>query len=642
MARFDEKKYKGAKLMKYKYLISFIVVFSLSVFASGDKQETIDEGKAFAESQNQRVIDKANNTTNNEIPGYSTKADDSQRALYRSGVDELTRESENARLTNETAVYYQHSSETRPDIGPDPDNDPLYDRLNETKDIAQSLTLNYGGCVDIPIGDPAGETVTEEQCVETGIFTTTVKQCNRTWEAFCVGDTGGPEEYQLSINMGERDNNRVLRLSGSLLSGVYSIVRPDGTTSIVQMPTFPSELDQKCQAGATIVASSSWADWNSIPYVGGREITTQTTHVEEMPTCENDFNFDISVFDRGSFRQCFVGVEPEPGECIDLLQRQRVIGATFSFTFEVSECPVDYNVTYQCDEGAPFFPEDLISEVCIDTTDKIVDGFTVSKDCWHEVETYEITDFRTEEDPYCSTLRERGCTYNRDECNLFAATGECLTNNKYFQCTNPAERFVEVCGTQVSCPDGNCSGEYLIYEETTEDFQEAATNLEMVKEIAQNFNSDNMTVFTGEDMKCQKKSFGLSDCCDDSGWGVDIGLLNCSTEEETLGTARQDAKTHYVGRYTSGGFLDRRRYYVFCVYNSKLARIVIEQGNLQLGKEYGTPREPICEGFTIDELQLLDFGAMDLSEFYDDAMDKATNTPRPSLQEILDELGGRE
>lgn len=628
--------------MKHKILISLLITFSLSIFAAEEKQETIDEGKAFAESLNQDVIDTATNTTNDDIPGYSTRADDSQRELYRRGVEELSREGENARLTNETAVYYQQSNESRPNVGPDPDNDPLYDRLDETKDIAQSLTLDYGGCVDIPIGDPAGETVTEEQCHENGTFTTTVAQCNRTWEAFCVGDTGVSEEFQLSINMGERDNNRVLRLSGSLLTGSYSIVSPDGTTSIVQMPTFPSELDASCQAGATIVASSSWVPWNSVPFVGGRELTTQTTHVETMPTCENGFNFDISVFDRGGFRQCFGNGEAEPGDCIDLLLRQRVIGATFTFTFEVTECPVDYNVTYSCDDGAPFSPSDLISDVCIDSEDKIVEGFTVSRDCWHQVETYEITDFHVEEDPYCSNLRERGCTYNRDECVLTAPSGECLTNYRYFQCTNPAERFVEVCGTQVSCPDGECSGEYLMYRESTEDFQEAATNLEMVTEIAQNFDEDNMTVFTGENMRCRRRSFGISDCCDDSGWGIDTGLLSCSSEEETLGHARQDERTHYVGRYTSGGFLDRRTYRVFCVYNSKLARIVIEQGNLQLGKEYGTPREPICEGFTVEELQTLDFAAMDLSEFYDDAMDRANNTPRPSLQDILDNLGGRE
>jgi conjugal transfer mating pair stabilization protein TraN len=630
--------------MKYKYIALLVVVLSTydsasCMAASADKQETIEEGKVFAESQNQNVINTATNVEDQDVPGFENNSDDSQRELYRRGSDALTQEAENARLTNDTAIYFQHANESRPNIGPDPDNDPLYQRLDETKDIAQSLTLDYGGCVDIPIGDLAGESVTEEQCTETGTLTTDISQCSRTWTPFCSATSGGPEEFHLSINVGERDSNRRLRVRGSLLSGTYSIVDPDGTSSIVQMPSFPSELSSSCQSGATVEISSSWEEWNSLPYVGGQELAIQTTRVEQLPSCENNFSFDVSVIDRGSFRVCFDGMG-EPDDCIDLLLRRRALGATFNFNFSINQCLVDYDVDYQCDAGAPFLSEDMISDVCVDSEDKIVDGFNVSRECWHQVETYQTTSFSVEEEEYCSTLRERGCTYNRDECVLFASSGECLTNTKYFQCTNPAERFVEVCGTQVSCPDGECSGEYLVYEETTEDFQEAATNLEMVKEIAQNFDEDSMTVFTGEDMKCQRKSFGLSNCCDDSGWGVDSGLLSCDEEEETLGFARQDAKTHYVGRYTSGGFLDRRRYYVFCVYNSKLARIVIEQGNTQLGKEYGTPRNPICEGFTVEELQRLDFGSMDLSEFYDDAMENANSTERPSLQDILNTLNG--
>ena len=53
-----------------------------------------------------------------------------------------------------------------------------------------------------------------------------------------------------------------------------------------------------------------------------------------------------------------------------------------------------------------------------------------------------------------------------------------------------------------------------------------------------------------------------------------------------------------------------------CCFNSKLARIVNEQGRAQVGKGWGSGQNPDCSGFSIAQLQSLDFGAMDLSEFY--------------------------
>ena len=53
-----------------------------------------------------------------------------------------------------------------------------------------------------------------------------------------------------------------------------------------------------------------------------------------------------------------------------------------------------------------------------------------------------------------------------------------------------------------------------------------------------------------------------------------------------------------------------------CCFNSMLARIVNEQGRAQIGKAWGTAQSPDCSGFTVAQLQTLDFAAMDLTEFY--------------------------
>ena len=53
-----------------------------------------------------------------------------------------------------------------------------------------------------------------------------------------------------------------------------------------------------------------------------------------------------------------------------------------------------------------------------------------------------------------------------------------------------------------------------------------------------------------------------------------------------------------------------------CCFNSMLARIINEQGRTQIGKTWGGAQSPDCSGFTVAQLQTLNFAAMDLTEFY--------------------------
>jgi conjugal transfer mating pair stabilization protein TraN len=80
---------------------------------------------------------------------------------------------------------------------------------------------------------------------------------------------------------------------------------------------------------------------------------------------------------------------------------------------------------------------------------------------------------------------------------------------------------------------------------------------------------------------------------------------------------------HYVGSYCSDKVLgvctSKRKSY--CCFESKLSRILQEQGRRQIGKAWGEAREPTCEGFSIEEFQRLDLSEMDFSEVYDEFVD---------------------
>lgn len=54
---------------------------------------------------------------------------------------------------------------------------------------------------------------------------------------------------------------------------------------------------------------------------------------------------------------------------------------------------------------------------------------------------------------------------------------------------------------------------------------------------------------------------------------------------------------------------------VYCCFNSMLARLIQEQGRLQLGLGWGTGDLPDCRGFSIGEIAEMDFTKMDLSEY---------------------------
>ena len=77
---------------------------------------------------------------------------------------------------------------------------------------------------------------------------------------------------------------------------------------------------------------------------------------------------------------------------------------------------------------------------------------------------------------------------------------------------------------------------------------------------------------------------------------------------------------HYVGSKCSWkidvGFSEicLRRAYKYCCYNSKFARILVEQAYQQLGYSFGSWDNPNCSALTFDDLKKLDFSKMDFSE----------------------------
>lgn len=97
-------------------------------------------------------------------------------------------------------------------------------------------------------------------------------------------------------------------------------------------------------------------------------------------------------------------------------------------------------------------------------------------------------------------------------------------------------------------------------------------------------------------------------------------LMSCEQQDFLTNVHRDNGLCHYVGEYCSKKLpivkicIERKRSY--CCYNSKLARIINEQGRPQIGKSWGGAENPNCGGFTPEEFATLDFSRIDMTEFF--------------------------
>ena len=171
------------------------------------------------------------------------------------------------------------------------------------------------------------------------------------------------------------------------------------------------------------------------------------------------------------------------------------------------------------------------------------------------------------------------------------------------------------CGSVRYCVGAGCE---TVRPQSNTGFANAATRLNMAIELGgEKFDRDDMRFFTGDRRACTIRLFGLADCCRND--GLIEGLAGCSASERELARERHDGNTHYLGtrcaKKTLFGICIRYEK-VWCTFGSKLGRILQEQGRRQLGRGWGD-----CRGFSVAEIESIDFGSLDLSEFTANLMD---------------------
>ena len=290
------------------------------------------------------------------------------------------------------------------------------------------------------------------------------------------------------------------------------------------------------------------------------------------------------------------------------------------------------------------------TEVCTDSTPetRMVNGLAVTQPCWAWSRTFQCTERRRGSD--CSELDARPeCQFDRRECLSENADGSCNVYEMVYACTTPTTggtaSSAYICAGGLYCIDGECT---QVEREDSTEFKDAMVAVQTMGNVKGEFDPDTLTLFNGEKEGCHKPVFGLVNCCA----GKSSGLITtaagaaaiasgpaaiaalatpflttflCSSDEKMLDVKDRMGLCHYVGTYCSDKVLgvctSKRKNY--CCFESKLSRILQEQGREQLGMDWGRAKDPDCKGFTVQEFQQLDLSMMDFAEVYDEFVDAA-------------------
>ncbi|QHD70669.1 type-F conjugative transfer system mating-pair stabilization protein TraN (plasmid) [Sphingobium yanoikuyae] len=311
------------------------------------------------------------------------------------------------------------------------------------------------------------------------------------------------------------------------------------------------------------------------------------------------------------------------------------------------------------------------AEVCTDSDPqtRIINGVPVTQPCWAWQTNYTCNEITQGND--CGELDDKPeCSYVRDECiddedDPDYTPGACKVSQKVYRCPVPTTPDNDpkqyVCGNDVYCINGDCE---TIEREASTEFKDALVALHALGQAGEEFDEENFTVFSGTRETCHKPVFGLVNCCA----GKTSGLLTagagaaaiaggptaiaalatpfltmflCSTEEKMLDIKDRMGFCHKVGTYCSSSVLGicKTKRTAYCCFESKLSRILQEQGRPQLNKPWGKPKKEQCQGFTIDEFSRLDLSVMDFTEVYSEFVDAAKLPDEVStLSEIQDKI----
>lgn len=319
----------------------------------------------------------------------------------------------------------------------------------------------------------------------------------------------------------------------------------------------------------------------------------------------------------------------EPGEPIHALSCDREVPGARILSTSVRESVSERRDESACAGLAADVACSAQGEACTssDPVTRIIDGVAVTRPCWAWEQSFLCSRAVPAQD--CGELEGNpACALVRADC--LTDEQPCPTWERVYRCpvtgaVRPERQHI--CDGDIYCIGGECE---TIDREPNTEFKDAAVALNAAAQAGREFDPATLTLFEGTRETCHKKVFGLLNCCAGKAFPLLPGAsllvsLGCSREEVLLHERDAQGLCTYVGSYCSDSVLGIcvTKQKAYCCFESKLSRILQEQGRAHLGKPWGSPRRETCRGFTVDEFARLDLSRMDFSEVYVEFQDAA-------------------
>lgn len=311
---------------------------------------------------------------------------------------------------------------------------------------------------------------------------------------------------------------------------------------------------------------------------------------------------------------------------------------------------------------------ELVARDCIEhSEERIIDGFKVYKECWRYKDAYRCQDYAAnncveyDDESYCQ-LKSSECKKQLGEwCVAQNRVYNCEEEEKYirkekryraptFQKNNKEERKGVKCGDAIKCIDGSC---FDTSHTANDELGSAAGMLATLKSMQGQYDV-NQAIFKGGNKKCSLKAFGMNKCCvpGKKAFIEQVGLSSCDEGEKELAKLKEADKCHYVGTYKKKVIgLTQKKTHSYCCYESKIAKEINVQAREKglTNKSFGDPESPDCSGFTIDELQNINFEKIDFRFLSEDiakknmwnkmgSMDKAFERTQNLMQDEINKI----
>ena len=673
-------------------VISLLLLPALGARAGEDFEAGLGEGRSHGAEilSRHREILRPSSATAEAVPGYGAEA---QQELRRKG-SRWTEDPEGMRSEAEDAIqggnpstsdapgFLKRSSEQRPAFTIDPETDPM---IRNSRDAIES-PLSQCEKKEVCTEYAESSWNEREECYDQATLrriscnvrkTVTVSENTETWRYMTleINRNDGGAGFSASIDTdgdGSRDASLYApgcldRRSGNVWGdfGGFGLGGPHWRGCFTLGPSgFAAAMDETCVAAFGPTASTG-----RLPLGDGsarnaslQNVLASAIRAKFPPPPGSRVTATVEAR-WGRARQCRAGDGDGNGWRVAYTATR----TTYETSIETDDRCADHGRNASCEPAG---------SRCLETA-RTREGETV---CTNRERTY-LCAGPLVKGPDCAELRADGCHQTGARCVMRfgehpelpdppgARLGACLIHENIYECPRNVslcrEKSVAFdCDGEIRCT----SGEDCFDTETEQsvDFPKIASRMAMLADMERclattrdgessaegygpievdgiggtaagpidcaDTSGGKVTIFKGKRYRCDLNLAGfIQNCCRKK--GLFSGACPASTKE--LRARRDDARAcHYVGIHKKkvlGITLKKRK--VYCCFNSKMARVVHEQGRGQLIEKglwevaenggWGRAKNPLCGGMSARQLQEIDFDAVDFSEIYADLLDEA-------------------